>query len=199
MEIERRVFKMTELRAPPEEGDGRTIAGHAAVFDELSEDLGGFREKIEPGAFTDTLKNDDVRALFNHNADYILGRTSAGTLRLREDKRGLIFENDVPETSYGSDLLVSIRRGDVSEMSFAFVALVDEWEKGSEKELDTRTLKVVRLFDASPVTFAAYPQTDVATRSLQAWRSGMESEADEERADRLRRMRLLEAEIAVRL
>ena len=172
--IERRSFSVAELRMDDE---GRMVGGHAAVFDQMSHEMWGIREKIAHGAFSETIVNDDVRALWNHNPDQVLGRTKSGTLKLREDTRGLAFEVDVASTQAGHDALELIRRGDVDEMSFGFIAIEDEWEHGEGRdEVSIRTLKKVRLLDVSPVTYPAYPGTDVdvAVRSLKAWQ---ESEA----------------------
>jgi len=159
---EERSFPIAELRADSGEGEQRTIKGHAAVFNKKSEDLGGFVEKIAPGAFADTL-DADVRALFNHSPDYVLGRTKAGTLRMEEDKKGLAVEIDPPDTSFANDLMVSIERGDISQMSFGFRVLREEWDE--KPKTPVRTLHEVELFDVSPVTFPAYTQTKVAVRS----------------------------------
>lgn len=171
---ERRMIEVSDLRvAARANGEGEdpapVIAGHAALFDTLSEDLGGFREKIAPGAFSKAL-GGDVRALFNHDPNFVLGRTRAKTLRLAEDSRGLTFEIDPPDTSAAQGILESIRRGDVSQMSFAFRTVSDVWEDNADGE-SIRTLVEVELFDVSPVTFPAYRETDVAVRSLEAWRS----------------------------
>lgn len=159
MDIERRVFR-AELR---EEGEGE-IVGYAAVFNQPSEDLGGFVEVIEPGAFRDVL-DDDVRALFNHDSNYVLGRNRAGTLGLAEDDRGLESRIKPPATQWANDLLVSMRRGDVDQMSFGFSVETDDWKK-DEAGIVRRTIKKIgRLYDVSVVTFPAYPQTTVAVRS----------------------------------
>jgi uncharacterized protein len=165
-EIERRNIEMTELRVINETDKKPKIRGYAAVFNKLSEDLGGFREKIDPGTFKDSIGRDDVRALFNHDVNYVLGRNKAGTLTLAEDDKGLSIEIDPPDTSYARDLQESIKRGDISQMSFGFVVLKDTWEYDKKKpERDViRTLQEVRLFDVSPVTYPAYPQTSVKVR-----------------------------------
>lgn len=170
--IEHRAFAMTELRVIGEDNQPKKIIGHAAVFNQLSEDLGGFREQIAPGAFAKTLKTADVRALFNHDPNYILGRTKSGTLQLAEDDQGLAVEINPPETQWANDLLISINRGDISQMSFAFRTLQDKWEK------DIRELIEVELFDVSPVTYPAYPQTDVKLRLSQADLDLVESTID---------------------
>ena len=160
--IETRVFDSQELRADTE---SRTVTGYAAVFGMQSEDLGGFIEEIAPGAFNGVL-GDDVRALVNHDESRILARTRSGTLRLSVDERGLAYAFDVPNTTYGNDLLESIRRGDITQSSFGFQVDADEWTK-ADGEMMRRTIKKVkRLFDVSPVTYPAYPDTTVALRSL---------------------------------
>jgi HK97 family phage prohead protease len=150
--------------------DGKEkITGYAARFNKDSEDLGGFVERISPGAFADALKTSDTRALWNHNADHPLGRVSAGTLRLKEDAKGLFMELDPPDTTFAKDLLVSINRGDVREQSFAFSIAEDRWEDmDNPDEMTVRTIeRVSHLYDVSPVTYPAYPSTDVALRRMQ--------------------------------
>lgn len=179
MEIERRDFAVTGLTVELREGKPALIRGHAAVFNSLSEDLGGFREQIVPGAFKDAIAKDDIRALFNHDANFVLGRKASGTLRLSEDARGLAIEIDAPETPTIRDLVVApIARGDVSQMSFGFSVRPggQDWAKDDEGRV-VRTLKSVRLFDVSPVTFPAYPATDVAVREMRAWTDGVDQAA----------------------
>lgn len=164
---ERRVFHV-EMRVAGE-GAAPRLEGYAAVFDQLSLLLfGQFKERIERGAFAASLASDDVRSLWNHNADFPLGRTKAGTLRLAEDAHGLRTEIDPPQTTMGRDAVESIRRGDVDQMSFAFDVLPngDEWEQGPD-ELLIRTIKKVRLYEVSPVTFPAYPSTSIQARGVQ--------------------------------
>jgi hypothetical protein len=167
MDIERRIIKTKiEVRAEGE-GDQPTIVGHGAVFNSLSDDLGGFREMIMPGAFSEAVESDDVRALFNHDPNLILGRNISGTLRLAEDGVGLNYEIDPPETQYAKDLMVSIQRGDVDQSSFGFRVIEESWRQpDDENPLPTRILHKVRLFDVSPVTFPAYPATNVSMRAL---------------------------------
>ena len=98
-DIERRVFSVEGIKIEKREKSGGLLKGHAAVFNQLSEDLGGFREQVAPGAFIEALEKDDVRALFNHDPNFILGRNRSKTLRLSEDTRGLAFEID---SSYSS-------------------------------------------------------------------------------------------------
>lgn len=161
LEIEKRFVK-GEIRI---EGDGKPlIHGYAAVFNQKSEDLGGFREYVKPGAFTKTLQESDVRCLFNHDPNYVLGRTSNGTLKLVEDDLGLHYEVDPPDTGWARDLCASIKRGDIDQSSFGFKTVKDEWHtEGGEQ---VRYLQECRLFDVSPVTQPAYPQTSVACRAM---------------------------------
>lgn len=162
-EIERRAV-VSELRVDATDAKKPRIRGHAAVFDKKSEDLGGFREVVKPGAFAKTLKDGaDVRALWNHDSNYVLGRTKSGTLRLEEDKRGLSVEIDPPDAQWANDLMGSIQRGDVDQMSFAFRAVRQTWDDSNPKEI-LRELEEVQLFDVSPVTYPAYPQTSVSVR-----------------------------------
>lgn len=165
-ELIRRTFETKELRAEGGDGKPTMLVGHALVFDVLSEDLGWFREKIAPGATRESIPRDDIRALFNHDSNFILGRNRAGTLRLKEDSVGLAVEIDPPDTQVARDLATSIKRGDVTQMSFGFIAEVDEWDMTTDPY--TRTLKKIRLYDVSPVTFPAYPQTDISARSAEA-------------------------------
>ena len=196
LNIERRSFPMAELRAAGDGPDGsgsRIVTGHAAVFDVLSHPIWDFRERIAPGAFAESIKNDDIRALWNHDPSRVLGRNKSKTLTLTEDDRGLAFEMDVAETGVGNDALVSIRRGDVDEMSFGFITVEDEWTQEPD-ELATRTLVKVRLLDVSPVAFPAYPDTDIAVRALTAWRESLPP-AQRSLAMRAREQRLAEADL----
>lgn len=163
------------------------LRGHAAVFNQLSDDLGGFREQIVPGAFADALGVDkaDVRALFNHDPNFVLGRTASGTLRLKEDSRGLAFECDVPDTQTVRDLVLApIERGDISHMSFQFGVKPGGQDWANDDEGRTiRTLKSLRLFDVSPVTFPAYRQTDVALRELRGWQDRLARQSAQPETD----------------
>ena len=177
MEIEKRLFGVQELRVESSEGGPSKIVGHAAMFNTLSSDLGGFRERIDPGAFADTIASDDIRALINHDSNLVLGRNTAKTLNLVEDVRGLSIEIDVPDTSFARDLVVSIERGDVSQMSFAFSVTREEDESFDFIGDDViRTLHKVRLFDVSPVTYPAYPDTNVGVRSVALWMENRDKE-----------------------
>ena len=147
------------------ETEGRTIVGHAAVFNTI-DGPDWFREQIEPGAFADSIKQDDVRALLNHDSNLLLGRNTAGTLRLSEDEVGLRMEIDVPDTTVGNDLLKSIERGDISQASFAFQTIDEDLETKDGE--DVRTIRKAKLYDVSPVTYPFYEATDISLRQA-AW------------------------------
>ena len=173
---EQRVMSSTFEVSKSDDKNPAHVTGHAAVFDQLSENLGGFREKIAPGAF-DGVLNDDVRALFNHDSNLILGRTAAKTLELSVDTTGLKVDFSIPDTSYGRDLIVSLERGDINQMSFGFQVEEDEWNEDNTTGAVIRTItKVKRLFDISPITFPAYPQTDVAKRSMDEWKESIKAQ-----------------------
>jgi HK97 family phage prohead protease len=124
MKLERRA-----LTAPLEvRADGKSIAGYAAVFNSETDIGGMFREKIAPGAFAPSL-NADVRALWNHDTNHVLGRTKAGTLRLSEDAHGLAVEIDLPDTQAARDLRENMRLGNVDGMSFGFRVTKQEWDE----------------------------------------------------------------------
>lgn len=135
----------------------RTVTCLVAPYNQLSQDLGGFKEIYEPGCFSECLKQDDPRALFNHNPDYVLGRKSAGTARFLEKADGLYFEADAPDTQWANDLLVSMRRGDITQGSAAFFILKPRWEyRGSQK---IRVIEQAKLVESSIASFAAYEST----------------------------------------
>jgi uncharacterized protein len=147
------------------------VTGHAAIFGQLSEDLGGFKEKIKVGAFDGVLKND-VRAFFNHDPNFLLARTTSGTLKLAVDKVGLSYSFEVPDTTAGRDLVISMERGDITQSSFAFMVEKDSWSEQDGQEIRTIE-KVGRLFDVSPVSIPAYPQANdlvVAKRSRMTYK-----------------------------
>jgi len=163
-----RSFAVTEVRLSDAGAVDPLIEGYVVPFDVpalIHGFFGSFRETVAPGAFKKTVRENDIRALFNHNPDWILGRNRAGTLTLGEDSRGLAFTIKPPDTSYARDLIESMRRGDITEMSFGFEAIKDQWTFSRSEEPDDRRLLEVRLWDVSPVTFPAYPQTEAYVRS----------------------------------
>lgn len=148
---------------------GRMIAGYAAVFNSAADIGGSFREIVAPGAFTNTLRDADVRAYFDHDRGRILGRTKAGTLRLSEDERGLAVEIDLPATTDGADLEVLLARGDIDGMSFGFRVRHDEWDETTTPP--TRTIHEVQLREVSVVSEPAYGDTSIALRALEDGRA----------------------------
>jgi HK97 family phage prohead protease len=178
-------FDSLEVRADEATGS-KLIRGHGAVYNKLSVDLGGFQELFLSGSLTDTIQKDDIRSLRDHIPSYILGRNRAKTLKLEEDEKGIYYEVTPPDTSYARDLMVSIERRDVTggsiifqvdgkknerwfvdgeevEMLDAFMAMWD----GKKHKIERHIVKA-RLYDIGPVTFPAYPQTDVKVRSMMA-------------------------------
>lgn len=168
--IERRYFAVGAIETRAKD-DGSFIAvGHAATFNDPY-GVGDFREQIAPGAFDDVLKDPDTKALWNHNADNVLGSVGSGTLRLSVDKKGLMSETAFPKSALRER--EAIERGDVRQMSFGFSTAEDTWER-HEDGTELRTIvKVSKLWDVSPVAYPANPATDVglAHRSRDAWRS----------------------------
>ena len=162
-----------ELR---DENDGMTFVGYAAKFNSWSEDLGGFREQIEPGAFKRSLRaRGDVKLLVNHDTGRVLASTRAGTMRLTEDNIGLRVEASLPNNTEGRDMAESLRRGDYSKMSFGFSVMKDSWNA----EMTERSLKSVKLFEASIVAFPAYSETEAMVRSLDKVALRAQVDADE--------------------
>jgi HK97 family phage prohead protease len=174
--VERRYTAGVVERRAAEDGTvTRNVRGYAATYGNLSSNLGSdsfpFFEIVEPGAFDDVLK-DDVRALFNHDANLILARSKngEGTLKIGSDNLGLWYEFEAPKNSAGEDLLVSLDRKDVDQSSFAFTIAQQTFEESNQggKIITTRRIKkVAKLYDVSPVTYPAYPDTTVAVRSLE--------------------------------
>jgi HK97 family phage prohead protease len=174
MKREYRTISGAQMRSTSENGKPG-IVGYAAVFGQLSDDLGGFREIIRAGAFKRCLSaGADVRCLINHDASLLLGRTKSGTLRVAEDEAGLHYDCDTPNTDYAANLHESMARGDLDQCSFGFMVNQDNWLEATGtdgKPYLLRELLDVDVFDVSPVTYPAYPQTTVSARSL--WPDGM--------------------------
>lgn len=165
--IETREFTAVRETRTKDGGEPVTVlTGYAAVFDSLSEDLGGFREKIAPGAFKRSIKNPNVMALIDHMPNKLLGSSATGRVTVSEDRRGLATEITPVMTSYARDLEALLDAGEKTKMSFGFRTVQDKWEKVDGE--DIRTLLEVDVFDVSVVTNPAYPATDVsvARRSL---------------------------------
>lgn len=164
------VNEAKEVRITPaefrvlEEADGPVLEGYAAVFDAMSEDLGGFKEIVKPGAFERAInEQQDVRLLVNHDTSKIMARTKNNTLSLVEDGRGLRFRAVVNDTTYAQDLVKQVRRGDIDQVSFGFVPRDDEFLLRNGQVI--RELRDVDIFDVSLTGFPAYPQTSVEVRN----------------------------------
>jgi uncharacterized protein len=164
--MERRFLEIgdVELRA---EGDGLTLEGYAAVFGQEAVIWDAWREEVAPGAYAKTIQENDIRALFNHDENIVLGRNRAGTLKLAEDERGLKATITAPDNEWGRPVVDAVKRGDVTGMSVLFKVIKHEWTRAPEgsKELPKRTIKEARLYDAGPVTFPAFVATTIAARS----------------------------------
>lgn len=171
----------------------KILRGYAAVFNSLSQPMIGFREIIRPGAFTETLRESDVRSFWNHDYSFVLGRTSARTLFLEEDSTGLLTRILPPNTQWARDLVESVDRGDVSQMSFGFVALDDRWLPAGRDGLPIRELLRVKLLEVSIVAVPAYLDTSVKVQLVRDPNAGQRSAQPPQTLDVLRyRLRLLE-------
>ena len=165
--LERRVMAIDDIELRVTDDESPKITGYAAKFNKWSLDLGGFREKIDKGAFDDAIAKSDVRALKNHDPNLLLGRTTSGTLRLDSNAVGLKFEIDPPDTSTGRDTVTEIRRKDITGCSFSFTTSEDDWKYLKDGSVERTIVRVDELFDVGPVTYPAYPDTTVAARSLE--------------------------------
>jgi HK97 family phage major capsid protein/HK97 family phage prohead protease len=199
--IEQRiVYRGKEVRAS---ADGKRLEGYAAVFDSDSEPI-GYTERIAPGAFTRSLADgDEVLALVEHDPGRVLGRLSAGTLELKQDKRGLWVSIDIPNTTDGNDVRELVRRGDLSQMSFAFVP----HEDGSQWETDqrggrNRLITSAKLYDVSVVSVPAYNETEVSVRKQEG--TAVEMVETRDKYDEIKRLveamrNILDAEESVEM
>ena len=153
-----------EIRTDEEKDSEIYAEGYALVFNSWSEDLGGFVETIEPSALEGS-DLSDVRALFNHNADKVLARSSAGTLDLETDEKGLKFRFKIPNTSYGKDIAENLKNGNIDQCSFGFVLddNGDSFDFDEKRSIYQRTLKKIKsVMDISLVTYPAYSSTSAA-------------------------------------
>jgi uncharacterized protein len=162
--FERRAFNLSEIqiRAASDTAGSLSFTGRAVVYGQTSEDLGGWSEIIQPGAASRTLgRSPDVRFLINHDPNFLLARTSSGTLNLSEDDAGVLVAAEMADVTYARDLAVLLERGDLNQMSFGFWITRDEW---------SGNLHIVHEFDldggdVSAVTFPAFSQTSAELRS----------------------------------
>lgn len=175
-----------ELRAGTK---GAVLRGYASVFNKLSQNLGGFVERVDPAAFNKSLADGvPVVGRFNHEDNFLLGTTEGETLRLLADGTGLNYEIDLPDTTAGRDVKVLAERGDLRYSSFAFRTMDDEWDLTPEG-FPMRTLLSVHLVDVAPVVNPAYRDTTTGLRSFAtAFGLSIEEVKAEAQANNLRRL-----------
>jgi len=166
MKAESRSYK-GELRATPPSEGARTLSGVAAVYNVLSRDLGGWQERILPGAFADSIANVNTKAFWNHNSDLVLGSRKSGSLIVRDTASGVSFDLS-PVPDWANQYMDQIDSGDVEEMSFGFIPLKTRWivEETAGKEVVIRELVTAELLEISPVAIPAYPMTSVGLRDF---------------------------------
>jgi HK97 family phage prohead protease len=165
--LERRNIKATEIRIAPGADGSQILTGYAVRFNSPSVDLGGFIEICAPGMFTRTLRDTpDVLMLRDHNSSQLLGRTTAGTLTLNQDSKGLAFSVTMPKTAIAEDTVENVRNGNLNSCSFGFNVPSggDKWTTTPDG-MQLRTLFDVNLAEVSITSFAAYPATSVSLRS----------------------------------
>ena len=181
--MEKRIFNI-ENRFETKEDGQEVVIGYGSIWNSRSENLGGFYEYISPSAITEeTIAKSDVRALINHDPNLVLARSTAGNLKLSVDDIGLRYEFSIPETSYGKDLAINMKNGNINQSSFAFTVGADEWSTDEEGN-DIRTItSIERLYDVSPVTYPAYSQAEsdlvVAQRGLAMYKEKQEIKEEE--------------------
>lgn len=188
MEKELRYIDNSEIRAA---ADSREVDGYAMLFNTLSRDLGGFREKIDPEAVEGVIEASDVMAVLNHdNSRGILARSrfGKGSLALSADEKGLRYVFAAPKTALGDECLEYLRRGDITQSSFAFMVKEDSWEKQDDGTYIRTIKKFDRLFDVSPVFEPAYFGTDVKCRSFEEFKAEQERLEQEQREAELERI-----------
>ena len=183
MEKELRYIENSEIRANAE---SRDVDGYALLFNTLSRNLGGFYERIEPSAIDGVIENSDVMAVLNHdNSRGILARSrfGNGSLTLSADEKGLRYTFSAPHTALGDECLEYLRRGDITQSSFAFTVKEDAWEKQEDGTYIRTIKKFDRLFDVSPAFEPAYFGTEVKCRSFEDFKAEEEKKEAEARAE----------------
>lgn len=165
----RALIEGLELRSDEGGDEQRTASGYAVLFNREANIYDLWVEKISPGAFTKSLQERDVLAIHSHDSGRVVGRMRAGTLTLRQDEKGLAFENPLPDTTDGRDLAVQIGRGDIAGMSFGFRATKQEWDDTVDPP--RRTIIEAELYEITYTAMPAYEDTEVGVRSLDAVRN----------------------------
>ena len=183
MEKELRYIENSEIRA---DAESRNVDGYALLFNTTSRDLGGFVERIEPGAADGVIEASDIMAVLNHDPSRgILARSrfGVGSLTLSVDEKGLRYTFSAPRTALGDECLEYLRRGDITQSSFAFTVKEDSWEKQEDGSY-IRTIKAFdRLYDVSPVFEPAYFGTEVKCRSFEDFKAEEEKKEAEAKAE----------------
>jgi HK97 family phage prohead protease len=186
MATERRTWNMDLVSVRARPGAGLGFKGRAALYNKrtwIGPAKFGFWEEIAPGAFDRAITEDDVRFLVDHDPGKVLARTSNGTLRLATDKKGLNVDADMADVSYAHDLAVLLERGDLGEMSFAFIPGAEEWSILKDGTDLRRLVDFEQVLDVSAVAFPAYDGTEAALRAVEARRR----DANQDRLLALRR------------
>lgn len=181
--MEQRYLKMYDIQTRDEDGSNPHIEGYFAVFDDIYEVWPGATESIAPGAFTESI-SQDVRALYNHNQDLVLGRSSAGTLQLKQDSHGLWGDIEINrEDSDAMNVYQRVKRGDITGCSFGFDIEKESRDVRPDGSVHYTIERVNPLYEISPCVFPAYEATKITARGkdleqikkrrIQAWRDQM--------------------------
>lgn len=182
-EVENRELLSEDIEIRESDNGKKTITGYAVKWEMKSQPLGywyRFKEQFKKGAFTETITQDDQRALWSHDTSKVLGRTKNDTLRLFEDDIGLRFELDLPDTTLGEDVYKTIKRGDVDGVSFGFKMVKEEWDE-SDPDNIIRSVTKAKLLEISPVAFPAYPDSTVSAREYDPYKEYLDKrEAEKE-------------------
>jgi uncharacterized protein len=181
----REVLTKFEITRQAETQDDYTLEGYFALYENETELFDGIFEIITKGAFDNTLGND-IRALWNHNTQYVLGRNKSGTLELKTDDKGLFGVVKLPKTQYAQDLYTLVQRGDVDQASFGFNILAEDLEELADGGYRWR-LNEVDLHEISVVTFPAYENTSVQARARQV-EELQQRKIDTRKADLIKRL-----------
>lgn len=186
-----RNFDLAECRMV-KDGEKRTMVGRPVVYNSESRLMGDFREIILPGAFDKTINDAsaDVYVLNQHRTDMPIARRAKGTLRINQDDTGINIEFDLGNQSYAKDLEENVASGNVEKMSFGFITEKAEWHRPTEdRPYYLREIHEAKLIEVSPVTFPAYEETSLATRSFEEFRKQSEENKPVTRSREKLRMR----------
>lgn len=172
LEVRARAAATGELRADGDDG-APLLVGYGSVFNQRAT-IGGFfsewDEEVAPGAWAKSIAEGDIRSMFNHKAEKLLGRTKGGSLRLSEDDEGLLYEVDIdPDVSHAMDVYSMVKRGDVDGSSVWFRVIREEWTEPTDDNGLERSLRRITeaiLFETGPVVFPAFEQTSVSARAM---------------------------------